>query len=62
MTRRYIYEEHRSWWALSHTSAVDRALDKAYFVDQGLVSIRQEWNGLRNRHAVAPAQLQLGLG
>jgi group II intron reverse transcriptase/maturase len=59
---RYIYEEHRSWWALSHTSAVDRALDKAYFVDQGLVSIRKEWNGLRNRHAVVPAQLQLGLG
>ncbi len=59
---RNIYEEHRSWWALSHCPAVDRALHNAYFAERGLVSIRQEWNRLNSKHAIAPAQLQLGLG
>jgi len=35
---RNIYEEHRSWWALSHCPAVDRALHNAYFAERGLVS------------------------
>jgi group II intron reverse transcriptase/maturase len=59
---RYIYGEHRSLWALSHCPAVDRALHNAYFAKRGLVSLRQVWLGLRARRAVAPAQLQFGLG
>jgi group II intron reverse transcriptase/maturase len=59
---RYIYGEHRSLWALSHCPAVDRALHNAYFAKCGLVSLRQVWTGLRARRAVAPAQLQFGLG
>jgi RNA-directed DNA polymerase len=40
---RCVYKEHRSWWALSHTPAVDRGLCNAYFADHGLVSLAGRW-------------------
>jgi len=58
---RYIYGEHRSWWAMSHCPPVDRALDKAFFARRGLLSLLVEWH-LRTDRVVAPAQLELGLG
>ncbi|MBI5548308.1 MAG: group II intron reverse transcriptase/maturase [Deltaproteobacteria bacterium] len=57
-----IYKEHRSWWALSHTSAVDRGLRNAYFAERGLVSILDEWKAKIRKHAMAPVQLALALG
>jgi hypothetical protein len=36
---RTVYGGHRSLWALSHTSAVDRGLPNAYFAKRGLVSL-----------------------
>lgn len=56
-----IYDEHRSWWALSHATAVDRGLRNAYFAERGLVSIAETWRE-RAKHIVAPAQLTLALG
>jgi RNA-directed DNA polymerase len=59
---RSVYGEHRSWWALSHTPAVDRGLRNAYFAERGLVSILAEWKAKRPKHGTAPVQLQLALG
>ena len=58
---RSIYGEHRSWWALSHTSAVDRGLRNAYFAERGLVSILDEWKEKTRKHATAPAQMVFAL-
>jgi hypothetical protein len=51
----------RSWWFLSNTSRVTRALSNAEFARQGLVSLEAEW---RRHHAppIAPVQLALPLG
>jgi RNA-directed DNA polymerase len=57
-----IHREHRSWWALSHSVAVDRGLRNAYFAERGLVSLEQRWRGLRAQNVNAPVQLLLGLG
>lgn len=45
----------RSWWALSLTAVVHKALPNAYFVDHGLLSLEQQWTSLR-RQVVAPTQ------
>jgi len=57
---RSICEEHRSWWALSHTSGVDRGLRNAYFAKCGLVSILKEWKEKIRKHVIAPVQTALG--
>jgi RNA-directed DNA polymerase len=57
-----VYQERRSWWALSHFSPVDRGLRNAYFAERGLVSLVDQWRKLQSRVVVAPAQLTLGLG
>ena len=36
---RQVYQGRRSWWALSHTNAVDQGLRNAYFAKRGLVSV-----------------------
>ena len=36
---RQVYRGRRSWWALSHTNAVDQGLRNAYFAKRGLVSV-----------------------
>jgi group II intron reverse transcriptase/maturase len=56
---RVIYEGRKALWALSHCGPVDYALDKRYFVDQGLFSLEHRY---RERHRViAPAQLTFAL-
>ena len=40
---RQVYSGRKSWWALSHTSAVDHGLRNAYFAKRGLVSIEEKW-------------------
>lgn len=57
-----VYQERRSWWALSHFLPVDRGLRNAYFAERGLVSLVDQWRKLQSRVVVAPAQLSLGLG
>ena len=58
-----VYKGRRSWWKLSHTPAVDRALPNAYFADQGLVFLTKKWEEYRARTiALAPRQLCLPLG
>jgi group II intron reverse transcriptase/maturase len=59
---RNVYGEHRSWWALSHTTAVDRGLRNAYFAERGLASILGEWREKTRKHATAPVQQTLALG
>jgi RNA-directed DNA polymerase len=39
---RSIYRERKSWWALSHCYAVDRALSSRYFEERGLRSLQRE--------------------
>lgn len=55
---RTVYVGRKSLWALSHTSAVDRALRNSLWDARGLVSVRNRW---REMHAQigAPAQLLL---
>jgi group II intron reverse transcriptase/maturase len=58
-----VYRGRRSWWKLSHTPAVDRALPNAYFADQGLVFLTKKWEEYQARTiAFAPRQLSLPLG
>jgi group II intron reverse transcriptase/maturase len=58
---RRVYEGRKSLWALSITSAVERALRNAYFAERGLVSLEQRWLD-QHPAPVAPAQLMLALG
>jgi RNA-directed DNA polymerase len=58
---RSVYDGHQSIWALSHSSAVERALRNAYFAERGLVSLEQRWRELQP-DVNAPDQLALALG
>jgi hypothetical protein len=53
-----VYGRRKSLWALSHTSAVDRALRNSHWDARGLVSLRRRWRTMRER-IDAPAQLSL---
>jgi group II intron reverse transcriptase/maturase len=57
-----IYKGRRSWWALSHIYAVDRALRSAYFAERGLISLEERWYELQPPSANASTQLTLGWG
>ena len=57
---RQLYAGRKSWWALSHTHAVDQGLRNAYFAKRGLIFLVD-----LHRHAhqqiVAPESPQLAL-
>lgn len=55
-----VYARQRSWWALSHTHAVDNAMPVKYFTARGLIRL-VELHRHNRRDVVAPAQLQMGL-
>jgi RNA-directed DNA polymerase len=57
---RQVYAGRKSWWALSHTHAVDHGLRNAYFAERGLVSLVERHRRTR-RDVVAPTQPQLAL-
>jgi len=61
--RRNIHKGRRSWWALSHTPAVDHGLRNAYFAARGLQSLELRWNELHGRATtvIGPVQLTLAL-
>jgi len=57
---RALYQGNHSLWKLSHCNPVDRALNKAYFVDQGLVGLAALYQQ-RPRTSIASPQQHLGL-
>jgi group II intron reverse transcriptase/maturase len=58
---RGAYKDRRSWWALSHSPAVDRGLRNAYFAERGLVSLAEQWR-VRHQPIAAPGQPRLAPG
>jgi group II intron reverse transcriptase/maturase len=53
---------HRSLWALTRASAVERGLCNAYFAERGLVSLEDTWQARRAEHRLQsrdPVQLTL---
>lgn len=57
---RQVYAGRKSWWALSHTPAVDYGLRNAFFAKRGLVSL-VELHRQAHQHVVAPESPQLAL-
>ena len=60
--RRAVYQEQRSWWALSQTKAIQHALPNRRFAAQGLRSLVAMWQDLQPALVAAPGQLSLDLG
>jgi RNA-directed DNA polymerase len=59
---RSIFGGSKSWWALSHSYAVDRGLDPAHWKDRGLISVEDQWDAIRAKRAIGLPQLTLQLG
>lgn len=59
---RTVYRENKSWWALSTSYSVNKALSNAYFRDRNLLSLKERWRELRNQSVIGPTQLVLSLG
>ena len=57
---RQVYEGRKSWWALSHTPAVDHGLRNAYFAKHGLIFVVDLHRQTR-QHIAAPDPPQLAL-
>jgi group II intron reverse transcriptase/maturase len=57
---RGIYQQHRSWWALSHVAVVERGLNNGYFADKGLVSLKSAFFETRSRRRIARLTAQGG--
>ena len=57
-----VYRQNKSWWALSLTYPVNKALSNAYFRARGLLSLKERWQGLRAQSVIGPIQLALDLG
>lgn len=60
---RSVYSGRKSWWALSHTAPVDRALRNSLWDARGLKSLAQQyWLHPQRMVASIPAQLELAWG
>jgi RNA-directed DNA polymerase len=57
---RQVYAGRKSWWALSHTHAVDNGLRNAYFAERGLVFL-VDLHRQAHQHIAAPVSPQLAL-
>jgi RNA-directed DNA polymerase len=57
---RQVYAGRKSWWALSHTHAVDQGLRNAYFAKRGLIFLVNR-HRQAHQHIVAPDPPQLAL-
>jgi RNA-directed DNA polymerase len=57
---RQVYAGRKSWWALSHTHAVDQGLRNAYFAKRGLIFL-VDLHQTARQHSVAPDPPQLAL-
>jgi RNA-directed DNA polymerase len=58
---RQVYAGRKSWWALSHTPAVDHGLNRAFFRERGLVAL-VDLHRRAHQHIVVPDPPQLALG
>ncbi len=56
-----VRKGHRSWWALSHTPAVDNTLTSRHFRKRGLLSLERRWKELRTATREEPDPVQLTL-
>jgi group II intron reverse transcriptase/maturase len=57
---RQLYSGRKSWWALSHTHAVDQGLRNAYFAKRGLIFL-VDLHRQASQHVVVPESPQLAL-
>jgi RNA-directed DNA polymerase len=57
---RQLYSGRKSWWALSHTHAVDQGLRNAYFAKRGLIFL-VDLHRQAGRQIVVPESPQLAL-
>ena len=57
---RQVYAGRKSWWALSHTHAVDQGLRNAYFAERGLIFM-VDLHRRAHQHIVVPESPQLAL-
>jgi RNA-directed DNA polymerase len=57
---RQVYAGRKSWWALSHTHAVDQGLRNAYFARRGLIFL-VDLHRTASQHIAAPDPPQLAL-
>jgi RNA-directed DNA polymerase len=57
---RQLYAGRKSWWALSHTHAVDQGLHNAYFAKRGLIFL-VDLHRQATQQIVAPESPQLAL-
>ena len=57
---RQVYAGRKSWWALSHTHAVDQGLRNAYFAERGLIFL-VDLHRQASQQIVAPESPQLAL-
>jgi RNA-directed DNA polymerase len=57
---RQIYSGRKSWWALSHTHAVDHCLNRAFFRARGLMAL-VDLHREAHQQIVAPEPPQLAL-
>jgi hypothetical protein len=55
-----IYQGRKSWWALSHTDAVDQGLRNRFFAEHGLISV-VELHHRRHQPIAGPEEPQLAL-
>jgi hypothetical protein len=55
-----VYAGRKSWWALSHTHAIDQGLRNAYFAKRGLIFLI-DLHQRAHRQIVAPDSPQLAL-
>lgn len=60
--KRGVYGARRSWWALSGSYPVHKALGVAYFATRRLLALEARWLALQTRYLNAPVQLVLDLG
>ena len=58
---RDVYSGRKGLWALSHVTAVDRAVNNAYWEAQGLNSLQGLWQTQQSKRS-APEQMTLCLG
>ena len=42
----------RSWWALAHTSAVEKGMSNTWFESLGLVSVEEKWRAFQEASAI----------
>jgi RNA-directed DNA polymerase len=57
---RQLYSGRKSWWALSHTHAVDQGLRNAHFAKRGLIFL-VDLHRQAHQQIVAPEPPQLAL-